>query len=206
MFRWSLVIGLFVLSGIRSAQVYGQQIRVLSASVVTADGGPHEWYTVEADPGNSNNLVTCGMMWDAKDNADYGFVYSSQDAGKTWRLALEDKNSKDVSEESCAFGVHGAVYFVADAWKLDDIGEANGFDGGTTRIWVSHDSGQSWSLGTTTGWTDFSASVVDRRPGPNQNRLYIFFNNITSYYSSLKDYRALDELQKPEWYRQQMDQ
>jgi hypothetical protein len=124
------------------------------------------------------------MRWSARDNANYGFVYSSQDSGVTWHTALEDRSSKWVSEESCAYGVHGVAYFVADASKIDEAGSLH-HDRGMTRIYVSRDSGNTWSLGTETGWTDFSASVVDRSPGPNQNRLYIFFNNVWIYYASI---------------------
>jgi hypothetical protein len=163
---------------------WSQQLRVLSAGVVSSDGGAHEWYTVEADPENAANLITCGMMWNARDNANYGFVYASQDAGTTWHSALEDKSSKYVSEESCAFGMHGVAYFVADAWKEDDLGNIIRPDLGTTRIWVSRDSGRTWSVGAHTGWTDCSSSVVDRSPGPNQNQLYVFFNSLQAYYSN----------------------
>jgi hypothetical protein len=186
--RWILLFAASLMSA------HCQQIRVLSASIVTSDGGPHEWYTVQADPENAKNLITCGMMWNARDNADYGFVYSSQDGGVTWSIALEDKSSKDVSEESCAFGVHGVVYFVADAWKQDEEGNVIWPEAGTTRIWVSHDSGKTWSMGTTGGWTDFSASVVDQSSGPNQNRLYVFFNNLRDYFGSILDHKTFASL------------
>ncbi|MEI9978225.1 MAG: sialidase family protein [Edaphobacter sp.] len=156
------------------------------ATISPTQSGSSSWYGIEADPENSNNLIACGMKWDAQDNAQHGFVYASQDGGNIWHLALEDKNSKWVSEESCAFGVHGIAYFVADASKTDDTGMLH-HDHGTTRIWISHDAGQSWALGITAGWTDFSASVIDRNPGPNQNRLYVFFNNLWTHYTSVDD-------------------
>ena len=165
--------------------MFAQTIRILSESRATPIvSGSHDWYSIEADPANANNLIACGDKWDSPDNALYGVVYFSQDGGQTWHLALDDKHSRWVSEESCAFGVHGVAYFVADASKIDDVGGPH-HDQGTTRIWVSRDSGRTWVVGTTTGWTDFSTSVVDRNPGPNQNRLYILFNNLWTYYSSL---------------------
>jgi hypothetical protein len=167
--------------------IVAQEVRVLSEAIASPpSGGIHSWYDIEADPENANSLITCGMRWDAKDNANHGFVYSSQDGGKTWHVALEDKHTSWVSEESCAYGVHGVAYFIADASKIDDAGGLH-HDQGTTRIYVSHDSGKTWSIGAETGWTDFSASVVDPNPGPNQNRLYIFFNNLWTYYSSIRN-------------------
>jgi hypothetical protein len=170
-----------------SQSLFSQQIRILTEAVASPpQGGQHSWYDIEADPESSKNLIVCGMRWDAKDNAEHGFVYSSQDGGATWRTALEDKHTSWVSEESCAYGVHGVAYFIADASKIDDAGGLH-HDQGTTRIYVSRDAGKTWSLGTETGWTDFSVSVVDPNPGPNQNRLYIFFNNLWTFYSSIHD-------------------
>jgi hypothetical protein len=198
MIRHNLFSVVVFLCALDVAAAYAQEVRILSASVASPRDGLHDWYSAEADPEDANNLITCGSRWDAKDNAYHGFVYSSQDAGKTWRIVLEDKSSRWVSEESCAFGVHGVAYFVADASKVDDDGDLH-HDQGTTRIWVSHDSGRNWSLGTTAGWTDCSSSVVDRNPGSNQNRLYIFFNNLWDYYGSIDDKQALDRI--PKWSR-----
>ncbi len=158
-------------------------------------GGWYPWYEIHADPENAQNLIICGSRWDAKDNAQYGFVYSSIDSGKTWQTALEDKNSTWVSEESCAFGVHGVAYFVTDASKVDEKGMLHHEDG-TTRIYATHDSGRTWKEAIKTGWTDYSSSVVDTAPGPNQNRLYIFFNNLWTFYHALGDQKALDHLPK----------
>src|SRR5882762_9055145 len=71
-----------------------QEIRVESNVVANPPGGGwHPWYEIHADPENGGNLIICGSKWNAKDNASYGFVYSSSDGGKTWHQALEDKNS-----------------------------------------------------------------------------------------------------------------
>jgi hypothetical protein len=192
MYRFNRMVALFSLCAVSiPSLLFAQQLRVLSGGVASAHSGSHEWYDVEADPDDASNLITCGMKWDARDNANYGFVYFSQDSGKTWSVALEDKNNKHVSEESCAFGAHGVAYFVASSEAINGE-DHHGF--GPTRIWISRDSGKSWSLGSTTGWTDFSASAVDRNPGPNQNRLYIFFNGLRPYYSSLGDRAAYESL------------
>jgi len=187
MFRLNVLASLIFLLALYSAAAAAQQLRVLSGAVVSATKtGSHDWYDIEADPDSSNNLIACGMKWDAFDNAYYGFVYASQDGGRIWHTALEDTRSRWVSEESCAFGVDGVAYFIAGASKVDNTGELH-HEQGTTRIWVSHDSGLTWTVGATAGWADFSASVVDRNPGPNQNRLYIFFNSLLTYYRSIDD-------------------
>jgi hypothetical protein len=128
-------------------------------------------------------MILCGYKSDPKDNAFYGFVYSSLDRGKTWHHVFEPKNSTFESEESCAFGTHGVAYYVSNASKVID-GELH-HDQGTTRIYVSHDAGRTWQLSTTTGWTDWCTSVVDTTPGLNENRLYVFFNGASTFLSSL---------------------
>ncbi len=182
---------LFVINGVPT---WALQTRVLSESLISSPhSGSHDWYDIEANPENPNSLIACGMKWNAQNNANYGYVYESQDGGRIWHTALEDRSSRWVSEESCAFGVRGLAYFVADASKTDGIGGVH-HDQGKTRIWVSRDSGRTWVLGATTGWTDFSSSVVDQKPGPNQNRLYIFFNDVRLFYSSSGGGSALAKL------------
>ena len=46
-------------------------------------GGWYPWYQVAADPTDPNRLIVCGSKWDAKDNALYGFVFSSLDGGQS---------------------------------------------------------------------------------------------------------------------------
>lgn len=139
------------------------------------NGGWYPWYELAADPSNPKNLIVCGSRWDARHNAFSGFVYASADDGKTWRTALEDKHSAWVTEHSCAFGINGRAYFVSEASKVIDGNPHH--ESGTTRIFVSRDGGQSWGEAARTSWADYSVSVVDGDVGPNQNRLYIFYND-----------------------------
>lgn len=118
----------------------------------------------------------------------YGFVYMSPNRGRQWKQVLEERSSEWVTEESCAYGVHGVAYFVAGASKVTNAQPHH--DLGTTHIYVSHDSGRTWELGVTTGWADWSSSIVDPTPGPNQNRLYLFFNSLAPFYSSLGEVDA----------------
>jgi hypothetical protein len=170
------------------------QIEVQSNTIAFPGWTP--WYEIHIDPENAGNLMLCGSKWDAHDNAFYGFVYSSPDGGKTWQAALEEKSSTWVTEHSCAFGLRGLAYFVSDASRVID--GVPHHDLGTTRIYVSHDSAKTWRLGTTTGWTDWSTSVVDTSPGPNQNRLYVFFNSLTTFYNSIGSKQEAKEQQKGE--------
>src|ERR1700726_3570577 len=118
-------------------------------------GGWFPWYELASDPTNPNNLIACGSRWDAQDNAFYGFVYSTADGGRTWRTALEDKNSTWVTEQSCAFGVRGEAYFVSEASNVFE-GKPH-HDVGTTRIFLSHDAGGGWTEAARSNWADYSA-------------------------------------------------
>ena len=179
----------------------GQRLKAQEMKIDTntaanaAAGGWYPWYEIHADPEDASNMIVCGARWDAKDDAQYGFVYSSQDAGKSWHPAQEEKHSTWVSEESCAFGLHSTAYYVANASKVDKDGMLH-HELGAAYIYVSHDSGRTWKESTKTGWTDYSTSVVDTKPGPNQNRLYVFFNDLWTFYHSLGDQKALDALPK----------
>jgi hypothetical protein len=153
-----------------------QNVRVESqVEVSPPEGGWYPWYEVHADPGNAGNLIVCGGVASGDRNTLYGFVYSSSDGGKTWRRSFEDKSSRWVSEQSCAFGLKGRAYFVSEATKVID--GVRHTELGTTRIFVSDDAGRTWTYRTATGWADYSASIVDTTLGPTQNRLYIFFNS-----------------------------
>ncbi|MGH9907219.1 MAG: hypothetical protein ACRD8U_16740, partial [Pyrinomonadaceae bacterium] len=94
------------------------------------------------------------------------------------------------TEESCAFGVHGIAYFVAGASKVIDGNPHH--DKGTTRIYISYDSGTTWKLGIETGWLDYTTSIVETSPGPNQNRLYVFFNDLRTFHVSLDNEDAVE--------------
>lgn len=170
-----------------------QSIRVDSATASPASGGWYPWYEIHADPENANNMILCGARWDAHDDAQYGFVYFSADGGTSWHSGLEDKHSTWVSEESCAFGIHGLAYYVADASKVDEKGALH-HDLGSAYIYSSKDAGRTWSAPVKTGWTDYSASVVEASPGSNQNRLYVFFNNLETFYRSIGNRNAIDSL------------
>ena len=167
-----------------------QKVQVKSrVKVSPAAGGWYPWYALAADPSDPKNLIACGFRGDVRDNAFYGFVYSTTDGGKTWRTVLEDKNSTWVSEQSCAFGAQGKAYFVSAAARVADGVR----DLGTTRIFVSNDAGRSWVQAKKTGWADYSASLVDAQPGAGQNTLYMFFHDL-DLLCSLCDARSLSQI------------
>lgn len=165
---------------------YAQDLRVDSkVQVSPVDGGWYPWYQLAAGPDDPNHLIVCGSRWDVRDNAFYGFVYSSSDGGRTWQPALEDKSTTWVTEQSCAFGVGGKAFLLSEASRVVD-GRPN-HKLGTTRVFSSADAGRSWVVAARTHWADFSASVVNTRPGPNQNRLYSFFHDFEPYPSEKTD-------------------
>lgn len=137
---------------------------------VTVADGWHPWYELKADPEDPDRLIICGAKWDATRNALYGFVYASQNSGKTWRTVLEDRASSWVSEQSCAFGPDHSAYFLSEASKVV-LGELH-HDRGTARLFVSSDGGLHWTERLETGWADWSSSAVN----PITGKLVTFFN------------------------------
>jgi hypothetical protein len=89
---------------------------VESDTAITPPPGAHlNWYEMKADPENAQNLIVCGAMRDAKENAYVGVLYYSHDGGENWKVGLEDRNSSWVSEQSCAFGSRHHAYFISEA-------------------------------------------------------------------------------------------
>jgi hypothetical protein len=133
-------------------------------------GGWYPWYELKTDPENADNLIVCGTKWDARQNAPFGFVYTSSNGGVTWTTALEDRSSAWVSEQSCAFGRDHKAYFISEASKVIDGVPHHQL--GSTRLFISRDDAHRWKESLRTGWADYSTSAVSSSSG----RLYTFFN------------------------------
>jgi hypothetical protein len=161
--------------GLASSSSHRRMVVGWNVPVTPPEGSHLNWYEMKADPEDANNLIVCGAMRSAKDNAYYGVLYSSRDGGKSWRQVIEDRGSTWVSEQSCAFGEHHRAYFVSEASEVVD-GELH-HSLGTTRIFVSRDGGESWLETAKTGWADFSSSVVARTHGSDARELYVFYNS-----------------------------
>jgi hypothetical protein len=141
---------------------------------VLVDEGWHPWYEIKEDPESRERLIICGTKWDAPHNAPYGFIIASSDGGATWRTTLEDRSSSWVTEHSCAFGPNHRAYFISEASKVLDGRPRHEL--GTTRLYVSTDSGELWTETAKTEWADYSTSAVSSASG----KLYTFFNAMAS--------------------------
>src|SRR5882757_8695972 len=130
---------------------------MLKAKTSVADGW-HPLYQIKAGPECAQNLIVCGAKWDAATNAPFGFVYASSDEGATWHSVLEDKNSAWVTEHSCSYGPNHRAYFISGASRVID--GVPHHELGTTRLFVSSDSGWHWVETIKTGWADYSTSAV----------------------------------------------
>jgi len=133
-------------------------------------GGWCPWYELKTDPENAENLIVCGTKWDARQNAPFGFVYTSSNGGASWTTALEDRSSAWVSEQSCAFGRNHRAYFISEASRVID--GVPHHELGSTRLFISKDDGSRWKESLRTGWADYSTSAV----GGSSGRLYTFFD------------------------------
>ena len=152
---------------------------VESNVAITPPPGAHlNWYDMKADPENAENLIVCGAMRDAEENSYVGVLYYSHNGGKSWKIAIEDRNSSWVSEQSCAFGPRHHAYFISEASKV--IEGVPNHNLGTTRIFRSFDAGETWTEAGQTSWADFSNSVV-RTSSVGTDELYVFFNAASSY-------------------------
>jgi hypothetical protein len=164
-----LLLGLIASAGLG----YTQELRLKTKTSV--GDGWHPWYEIKADPEGPTNLIICGTKWDAATNSPFGFVYASSDEGATWHSVLEDRNSAWVTEHSCAYGPKHRAYFISEASKVIDGIHQHKL--GTTRLFVSTDSGWHWTETVKTGWADYSTSAFSSASG----RLYTFFNFEPAY-------------------------
>ena len=163
-------------------------------SNVSVTEGPEavsHWFEMKADPGDGNHLIVCGTEWSALQNSFYGIVYVSHDAGRNWREALRDDSTSWVTEHSCAFGPNHIAFFVSEASRVVDGVAHHAL--GTTRIFRSDDSGETWNKTAETGWADFSVSGIGPAAGAaNQHRLYVFYNGESEYNASRQSGSTLD--------------
>ncbi len=107
----------------------------------------HLEVSLASDPENPDFLVGCSMIKAAQPSSQFydTIVYTSLDAGKTWRASLEDTRAADSDkallasvDPSCAVGPDGAAYFVT----LDERESIAG--GNVLRVFRSSDRGKSW--------------------------------------------------------------
>jgi hypothetical protein len=142
--------------------------------VTPPTGGHLNWYELRADPESDANLIVCGAVRDAQKNAYLGVVYVSHDHGRSWRMALEDRGSTWVSEQSCAFGTHHTVFFISEASKVMDGVPHHSL--GTTHIFLSRDAGETWTKTADTSWADYSSAVVSQSAAGEQ-QLHVVYNS-----------------------------
>ena len=138
-----------------------------------ADTGYHGEVVLSSDPDSEKNLIVCGFRADQRTGAAYeGYVYQSDDSGKTWHEALVDATSQWVSEESCAFGPGHLAYFATGV--ADTSHGAPQF--GNMHLYRSPDGGRSWQTIQIDRFMDWMSLAVDTTRSQQRGTLYIFAN------------------------------
>ena len=187
---WAALLCL-VLTGSGCSASVSTRLRVdWNVPVTSPGGGLLNWYEVKADPEDASRLIVCGAERDAQDNAYYGVVYATRDGGQSWKKVLEDRSSTWVSEQSCAFGPGHRAYFISEASKVIDDEPHHAL--GVARVFVSSDAGESWVKTASTGWADYSSSVVGQESDKGDQRLFVFYNGNSKYNSSKELGSTLD--------------
>jgi hypothetical protein len=171
---------------LRSGGLY----RVLASPPRT---GNHSLIDLTADPDVPGDMFACGYRYSEARNAMIGFLYRSQDDGRSWSEALNDDSSDWVSEESCAAGGGGRVFFMAESALMIHgkvPAEVPLQQRGQIHLYFSGDSGRSWTLIHKEGWLDHTAMAVDWTHGPRRGRMYLFGqasgHNQFGYYNQMQ--------------------
>jgi hypothetical protein len=149
-----------------------QQIRMGPIVQVSPSGTGHHWFTsIAAAPDDSLHLMACGIRQPSRQNTWQGFLYLSDDRGRTWRVGMVDSTGINVSEETCAFGPRGRAYFIAQPWSREmDEGRS------VLHFYRSGDGGNTWLGPTTDQWLDYARMAVDNSDGPYGGRIYAVGN------------------------------
>ena len=129
---------------------------------------------IAVDPHDSNRVFVAALGHIYGSNKERG-IFRSLDGGKTWKMALEDRHSQWLNDSSCAFDANHTAFFLAPAAKVID--DAKHLELGTTRLYLSTDSGEHWTKECKTTWLDYSASAVSA----DTHFLVAFFNDGGTY-------------------------
>jgi len=121
---------------------------------------------VSASPVDVRRLIACGLAWEPAQHSVYGYLYSSDDRGATWRLALLDNRETWVSEESCVYDSRGRAYYVASSEENGLKGLADTTDSRTHttssddfewHVYASEDAAATWRrIFHRDGWMDWT--------------------------------------------------
>ncbi len=154
--------------------VVGPRIRLSPPGV-----GYHGLADLSMDGRDSDNVMVCGYRYSPTGNSTVGYVYLSQDGGRSWREVLRDDSSIWVTEDSCASGA-GRAFFMGESQLLEFGKVLTGIssdEAGDVHLYYSPDWGQSWSMLSRRGWIDSSVMAIDSSHGPHQGRVYLFGAN-----------------------------
>jgi len=139
------------------------------------DVGYHGEVMAAADPESDDNLIVCGYRANMRTGSGYeGYVYQSDDQGKTWHETLVDAQSQWVSEESCSFGPAHQAYF-ATGVSDTSRGEPH-HEYGNLHLYRSSDGGRTWQTMLVNRFMDYTSMAVDSTLGQQQGTLYLFAN------------------------------
>ena len=177
-----LVLCAVVFADVASAQIaVGPKVQAEVVSLGPAvrvtlprSGAWRDYFWVNADSLDSNYLMVCGMRKQPRDNRASGVVIVSADGGSTWQETLVDSSTEWVSEDACAYGNDGTVYFGAGASNF-----YNGLihhESGWFHFYRSKDHGLTWNKPSVRLFVDFPSVAVDQTAGPNRGSIYVFGN------------------------------
>ena len=151
--------------------VVGPRIRVSPAGV-----GYHGLADLSMDEPDSGHMIACGYRYSPNQNSTIGYIYLSQDFGRSWREVLKDDSSIWVTEDSCAAGA-GRAFFMGESQlhEFDKVLAGVPLDqAGDIHLYRSANAGQSWKLLSRRGWIDSSVMAIDSSKGLHRGRMYLF--------------------------------
>jgi hypothetical protein len=166
-----LVVGVAV-SALRAQAPAEARIEIGPLQLVgTAGPDLPIWLEVAADSGASGTLIVCGMRTTAgSPRRAFGFVERSDNAGRSWARTLTVADAPFVSEGTCAIGVEGQAYFIAQP------GDGARASSAVLRFYRSVDAGRTWLAPTEQPFADLTTMTVDTGASAGRGRVYVAAN------------------------------
>jgi hypothetical protein len=139
---------------------------------VSMEHAAHTEAFVAADPGTPERLAICSMVVESRNNRLSSALYLSQDAGRTWRLAVHDSTSRrgESWDPTCGFAPGGIALFATLPSQGDPL---EPHLQRMTRVHRSTDGGESWTDAVEAPFLDNEDLTVDWTGGPYHGRIYL---------------------------------
>ena len=130
-----------------------------------------------AHPTDPSRLIATAIIYPHEGRRG-AVVYTSTDAGGSWRVTLPAAALENQGDPALAYGPDGTAYYAGLTLRGHPLEEnpaepAHNWDGRKTLLYRSPDGGVTWQGPTAFDFMDREYVVVDDTHGPHHGRVYV---------------------------------